>query len=133
MTIVVIGALSVVVVPAFSDRSGYRLRGFSDELVSAARHAQKAAIARGCAVQLQMTGSAFALRQRVACTTGAFSVAVPHPGRGSAYAGDAPGGAMIQGSSTITFFPDGSSTGGTFSVGGRTHTVVASTGYVNED
>lgn len=133
ITIVVLGALAVTVVPVFSERSAYRAGAYADELLSAARHAQKAAIARGCNVQLQLSAGGYALYQQSGCHSGAFSLPLPHPGRSGSYAGPAPSGATISGSGAITFFADGSSSGGSFSAAGRSFAVVASTGYVREN
>lgn len=131
MVIVMVGVLSVAILPNFSDNAAFRAKGYSDEVQSAARHAQKLAVASGCPVRLTIAANAFALWQQTACTSGGYSIAVMHPSRSGQYRAQAPSSVTLGGSS-IDFLADGSSSGGSISAGGRTFTVVASTGYVQE-
>lgn len=132
MVIVVIGILAVVVVPNFSGSGEFRARGFSDEVQSAARHAQKLAVASACPVELRIAAGGYSLWQRNGCNIGAFDRAVPHPSRTGQYAGATPPNPTITGSSMV-FFADGHSDGGAISTGGRNFTVIADTGYVLEN
>lgn len=134
MVIVVIGILAVVVVPNFSGSGEFRARGFADDVHSAARHAQKLAVASACPVELRIAASGYSLWQRSACSSGGFTVPVQHPSRtnftsgSTQYAEATPSSTTLTGSSLV-FFADGSSDGGSISTGGRSITVIASTGY----
>ncbi len=140
LVIIMIGILAVVVVPSFSDTAAFRARGFSDDVQSAARYAQKLAVASGCPVQLQIASGGYALMRKTTCPSAeaTFPVAVAHPSRIdpdtglSHYAGSAPDGTTLSGASMV-FYADGSSDGGSIATGGRTFTVIASTGYVQEN
>lgn len=132
LVIIVTGILAVVVVPAFTDSGEFRARGFSDEVQSAARHAQKLAIASACPVQLTITADDYTLSQLDGCTSGT-SFTVQHPARSGGYTSEKPSSTTLTSSAgTITFHADGSSTGGTITTGGRTFNVVTTTGYVYE-
>ncbi len=129
MIIVLLGILAVVVVPSFNSRP-FLARGFFDEVKTAARHAQKLAVASGCETRLAISASSYALQQRAGCLVGAWSAA-SHPARGGDYAGTAPDGTTIAGAD-IDFHPDGASGGGAVTVGGHSFTV-AVTGHVSGD
>lgn len=132
MVIVMIGILAVVVVPSFNSRP-FLARGFHDEVASAARHAQKLAVASGCPVQLEVVaGPGYQLRQQAGCSAaGAWSVTVAHPARSGGFEGAAPDGVALSGAA-IVFNPNGSSSGGSLTVGGRSIAVLV-TGHVQAD
>lgn len=132
MVIVMIGILAVVVVPSFNSRP-FLARGFHDEVASAARHAQKLAVASGCPVQLSISGAPlkYQLHQQPGCTSGGFSTLVAHPARAGGFESEAPNGVALSGG-PIVFNPNGSSSGGSLTVGSRSITVLA-TGHVQAD
>lgn len=59
VVIVLLGILSVTVLPRFFDIGGYRDRAAYDELASALRYAQKLAVARGVDVEVEVTENGY--------------------------------------------------------------------------
>ncbi|MCA1799555.1 MAG: hypothetical protein LC632_08885 [Xanthomonadaceae bacterium] len=100
------------------------------------RYAQKVAVASGCPVQVSVDASGFSLLQRSACTSGGFSVAVPHPARAAAFSGTTPSGVTVSAAVGLPIFSalGDASAGGTIGVSAgavsRTITLVAATGFV---
>src|SRR5688572_4270501 len=98
--LVIAGALAAVALPRFVDQQAIKERGFYDEAISAARYAQKFAVATGCDVQFSVSGGTYVLNQRNRsappdCTNAAdpFTVAVVHPGtQAASFTGTAPSG-----------------------------------------
>jgi len=132
LTLVVLGILSMVVLPRFFDATEFRARGYFDDTLSAARYGNKLALASGCPVRLEVSGAGYALQQRASCLTGSFTLAVQHPARGGTFAAAPPAGVTLSGAA-IEFQPSGSSTGGSVTVNTRSFAVVAATGYVRQN
>lgn len=130
MIIILLGILAIVVLPSFNS-GPFLSRGFHDDVLSAARHAQKLAVASGCPARLSVAGSSYALEQSADCGSAAWDVPVRHPARPGNYAGTAPSGVALAGGNVV-FFADGSSTGGSVSVDGRSFDVL-STGHVRQN
>lgn len=132
LVIVMIGILAVVVVPSFNAQP-FLARGFHDEVASAARHAQKLAVASGCPVQLSISGTPlkYQLHQQSGCPGGGFDTLVAHPARAGGFESEAPSGVALSGG-PIVFNPNGSSSGGSLMVGSRSIAVLA-TGHVQAD
>lgn len=132
--ILLLGILSAVAMPKFFDVRAYQNRGFYDETVAAVRYAQKLAVASGCEVQVQLTGSGLSLWRRDGgdCRSGAFTRAVAHPARGEDYAATAPAGVSLSAGTVIFDALGRPSTGLTVTVGGeRSFQIIAETGYVD--
>ncbi|QLF92449.1 prepilin-type N-terminal cleavage/methylation domain-containing protein [Pseudomonas sp. ABC1] len=92
MIIVLLGILSAVAMPRFFDRSDFDQRFYYEELISASRYAQKAALATGCRVGVTAVGSNYSLRYTgLPATSGCNDAPVYHPG-GNNYQGTAPTG-----------------------------------------
>jgi MSHA pilin protein MshC len=113
-------------------------RFFRDDALGALRFAQKLAVASGCPVQLEITGGAYSVTQRAACTSGAFSAPVVHPGTGaSSYSGSAPSGLAFSSSVSPLVFDalgratdsGGAVTDAVVSVGAKTIQVEGETGF----
>jgi MSHA pilin protein MshC len=105
MVMVILGILAAFAIPRFADRAPFEARGYFDETLSASRYAQKVAIASGCDTRVSISNAAgYSLLQRAACTTGAFTLAVTHPGTGNAFAAAPPAGVAI--APDITFYFD---------------------------
>lgn len=68
MTIILIGILAVATLPKFFERSAFDSRGFSDQLTSMLRYAQKHAVAQRRHVFVRLNGSSVALCLDAACT-----------------------------------------------------------------
>jgi len=129
MTIILLGIVAVAAVPQFNFDDAER-GGFYDEVAAAARYGQKLAVASGCPVQLRISAAGYALWQESVCDGGDFSRAVDHPARSEQFARAAPAGISLAGG-TVVFLANGSSTGGTVTVGSRSFTV-HTTGYVDD-
>jgi MSHA pilin protein MshC len=132
--ILLVGILAAVAVPRMFDATAFRSRGFYEEVVGAARYGQKLAVASGCAVQLSISGGAFALYQRQSCTGGAFSQAVPRPAGSGAFSATVPAGVTLTASAAAVVFDSlGRATPGdvTVSVDSRSFTIAGESGYVD--
>jgi MSHA pilin protein MshC len=140
--IMVVGALAAIAVPRVVDRRSFEERGFYDEVLSAARYAQKFALATGCDVQLSVSAVGYVLNQRNRSTPpncanplDPFTVAVVHPGTGAAdFSGTAPQGiGFTMTSNPVVFDALGKTTDNTtrtVTVGSRTFQIIGATGYV---
>ncbi|MCW8906214.1 MAG: prepilin-type N-terminal cleavage/methylation domain-containing protein [Sedimenticola sp.] len=140
VVLLVAGVLLAVGMPRFFDQLTFQEWGFSDELGGALRYAQKLAVASGCDTQVAISTGGYQLNQRASCDSGAFTTPVRLPGSdASGYAGNAPGGVTL--TPVSLYFdslgrPRASASGAllgntTVSVGSRTFTVEAQTGYVH--
>jgi len=128
--IVIAGILAALAGPRFFGEQPFVERGFFEELVAAARYAQKRAVAAGCPVRIEVTSSGYTLRRPDAFCADNFNATVSRPGTTEGFAGTAPD-TGIGGASTVDFQPSGSaSSGATWTVGGHTVVVNTATGYV---
>jgi len=134
---VVVGVLAAVAVPRFVDRQTFQERGFYDEALSAARYAQKFAVASGCEVRLTISSGTYVLNQRITdCTTGGFTRAVKNPGNlGAAnFTGTAPSGiTFTMTTGTVDFDALGKTSDGvtrTVTVGTKSFQIIGATGFV---
>ena len=129
VVLVILGLVAAVALPKFFDLEAFRERGAYDELAGAVRYAQKLAVASGCEVQVSVTASGYALQQHVTdCNGGAFTTISNHPISAGTFSG------VSLSSSPASFVFDAlgrSSSAATLSVGGRSFSVVAETGYVD--
>lgn len=132
--LVLIGALAVFASAQFRTQ-GFERYAFREELISAARYAQKIALASGCEVRLQVDGSGYGLYYRdggsdTTCGSGGFGTPVQDPAGGGAYSGSSD---AVTNSLTVTFGTDGTTSGGTVNVQGQPDIVIESgTGYVHD-
>lgn len=141
--LVIIGALAVFVAPRLNI-TGFSQFSFHEELLAAARHAQKTATATRCSVAFTVdpAGDSYSATFADAgppqpgagpqqCTAGN---ALSAPGRGGDLAGSAPDGVDITGGATVTF--DGFGVPGAAATvtldGGRQVVFEARTGYVHD-
>lgn len=136
MVIVLLGALSIFVVPRFFQKSTFDSLAFEQELKTAIRFAHKLSIASGCEVQVALTANSYALYfPDSSCNPpDAFGAnPVNHPLQAGSYAGAAPSGVTISGFGNFYFNDVGapSAAGGiTVDPGARLITVMPLTGYV---
>lgn len=133
MVITIMGILMVVVAPKFFETSDYTSRGFYEELMGAARYAQKFAVASGCQVQLNITANSYALKQRTACdTSSAFNLDVTHPSKAGNFVPDSPSPVTISPAPlSIVFDALGrASATVTISVGTRSFKINSQSGFV---
>jgi MSHA pilin protein MshC len=137
VVILIMAILAAFAAPRFFARGDVEGPGFAHELASAARYAQKLAIASGCPVRLVVTAADYQLLQpqaapAAACDT-AFTRAVLSPASGGPYVGTAPGGVAIGGSlGTVQFGASGApGAAASFTVSGLTVSIAAGTGFVH--
>ena len=139
MILMILGIISVSVLPKFAQQSSFSEKVFFDDTVNAVRYAQKLAVATGCSVQIAIVANSYTITRQgtassTACPGGVtFSLAVPHPGSGgSSYTGSEPGISLTSTASVFYFSALGAaSTNVTLTVNGvRTINVVAATGFV---
>lgn len=67
VVIVIAGILAAVVGPRFFDRQVFDERLFFEESLSAARYAQKLAVASGCPIRTQVSDTGYALSYAAVC------------------------------------------------------------------
>lgn len=139
--LVIIGALAVFVAPRL-DIQGFERYGFRQQVLSAARHAQKTAMASGCPVRF----NADAVNERVelhysaggsdsACGDGStFNEALAHPAEGGSFVLVAPSGTTIDSGGVVVFDGYGTPSAGlpiTFNAG-PSITIEPVTGYAHD-
>jgi MSHA pilin protein MshC len=134
----VTGVLAATLGPRFFTQSVFSQRGYADELASALRATQKAAVITGCPARLTLSSAAYAATQQAASANtcnpsdATWSTAVVAPD-GSAIQNSAPSGTTANPTGVYLFDDQGrltSSPGTTITVGSRTVSIVAGTGYV---
>ncbi len=135
-----VAVLAVSAWPRFVDRAEFDEHAYVGTAFTAARFAQKLAIATGCDVEVKVNSAGYALRYRSACRGGAFDQSVSHPARPGAFAETPPAGVVIPASTEFYFDPIGrprNAAGALLVVatdvviGGSTMRVEAETGFVH--
>lgn len=122
MTLIVIGILAVVVFPRMGDPNTFEARGYYDSVVSAARHAQKLAVANGCRALFTVHATGYAV-VRDNCTVDVTTscdaadaawLAVAEPGGSrDLTSGKRPAGVTVTAEQQdLVFCPDGTTNGG---------------------
>jgi type II secretory pathway pseudopilin PulG len=139
----VVATITVVSRPFSTDE--FEQRGAYDEVVAAARYAQKLAITNRCTVRLTLNPTRFTITQSntpAVCGTGADALAVPHPAQcrnpaaGTNYDCNTSAGvtiSLLAGTSPVTFDSLGRTTdltSRTVQIGTRTFTIVGASGFV---
>lgn len=138
LVIVILGVLGAVAGPRFFDNDAFAERAYYDELVSALRYAQKAAVASGCPVRVDIGVTSYALAQQAASAghCDPADTSFPLPVRlptGEAVTGSAPSGITTAPSTSLLFFPVGRTNLGAdqvIAVGSRTLAIQAESGLV---
>lgn len=134
-----VSVLAVVGLSRFTRQSAFSEWGFTEEVTTALRYAQKLAMASGCDTAVAISSGGYQLRQRAGCKTGAFDVLVMLPGGTGDYAGMTPSGTTVSPLS-LYFDPTGrprnAGTGtlltlvSSISIGAATILIEPETGYV---
>ena len=132
----VAGILAAYIAPRFWDQQSFSDRGYVDELASALRSAQKAAVISGCPAELTLQATSYSAAQQAssgnACNPADTSWSTPLIGAdGSAIQDSAPANTSASPTGTFQFDTQGrltSSPGTTITVGTHTITLVAGTG-----
>lgn len=140
LVMVILGIVAAIAAgPRFFSRDSFEERGFYDQVLSAARYAQKYAITSGCQVEFSIAANSYALKQRTACdTTSALTSDVTNPSSNAAFSGTAPASVapFSMTDNPVVFDAQGRATDfatvstRTVTVGSRTFTIVGASGFV---
>lgn len=138
VVIVLLGILATFAVPRFFSKQPFSARGYSDEIASALRYAQKVAVASGCDVSISIDASGYSAAQRAlsgssCATSGAWSVPVRRSDD-SALSGTAPSDATVSAPVTVVFASNGALRGVTpapIAIGPHVINIDAMTGFVS--
>lgn len=114
--LVLVGALAIFVAPRLNPE-GFDRYGFRQEVLSAARYAQKTAMASGCEVEFAASAGSVTLNHRSggddsSCGTGGFTNPVHNPGSGDAFVLSVPSGVSITSGGAVVFDGFGDPDGG---------------------
>ena len=96
-TIVLLGIVAAFAAPRFPDNRAFRERGYTDELASSVRYAQRVALMSGCNVRFRITAAGYSAFQRnsfATCRTASAWTLPVVRSDGSALAGAAPQGVV---------------------------------------
>jgi MSHA pilin protein MshC len=134
----VAGVLAAVVGPKFFTQQSFSERGYADELASALRLTQKVAVISGCAARLTVAAGTYVAAQQAAsgnaCNASDTTWATPVLGiDGVAIQGSSPAGTSASPTGVYQFDTQGrlsSSPGTTLTVGARTISIDAGSGFV---
>jgi MSHA pilin protein MshC len=134
----VAGILAAYIAPRFWNQQTFSDRGYADELASALRFTQKAAVISGCPAELSLQASSYSAAQQAAsgntCNSADTSWSTPLIGAdGSAIQDSAPASTSASPTGTFQFDTQGrltSNPGTTITVGTHTITLVPGTGLI---
>jgi MSHA pilin protein MshC len=134
----IIGVLGAYLGPKFFTQSVFSQRSYADELAAALRATQKTAVITGCPAELTITSSTYVANQQTvsnnSCNTSDTTWAMPVLGiDGAPIAGSAPSSTTASPTGIYLFDDQGRLTrspGTTITIGARTISIVAGTGYV---
>jgi MSHA pilin protein MshC len=134
----VAGILAAYVAPRFWNQQSFSDRGYADELASALRFTQKAAVISGCPAELTLQASAYSAAQQAAsgntCNSADTSWSTPLVGAdGSAIQNSAPASTSASPTGIFRFDSQGrliANPGTTITVGTHTITLVPGTGLI---
>lgn len=132
------GVLAATVGPKFFSQQTFSERGYADELAAALRLTQKTAVITGCAARLTVAVGSYVAAQQAAsgnaCLASDNTWATPILGSdGTALQGSAPASTTASPAGAYQFDTQGrlaSSPGSTLTVGTRTITIDAGSGFV---
>jgi MSHA pilin protein MshC len=138
VVITVAGILAAYIAPRFWNQQTFSDRGYVDELASALRSTQKAAVISGCPARLSLTSSSYVATQQAAsgnaCNPGDTTWPTPVlSADGSAIQNTAPANTTASPTGVFQFDTQGrlsSSPASTITVGTHTMTIVVGTGLV---
>lgn len=103
-TLVIMGILAAVTLPRFFDNDAFRERGYTDEVASALRYAQRIAVASQCRVRVTVNAANYSAMQQAACANaGAWNVPVRRLD-GTNLTGVAPQGVVLAPAITMVTF-----------------------------
>ena len=132
------GVLATTIGPKFFSQQTFSERGYADELAAALRLTQKTAVITGCAARLTVAAGSYVATQQVAsgnaclANSSSWTTAVL-ASDGTALQGNAPSGTTASPAGVFQFDTQGrlaSSPGTTVTVGARTISIDAGSGFV---
>lgn len=134
----ILGVLAAFIGPRFFSQQAFSDRGYVDELAAALRFTQKAAVISGCPARLTLAAASYTGSQQAAsgnaCNPTDTTWSTPLVGPdGDAILGTAPSGTTASPAGVFQFDDQGrlqSSPGTTITVGSRTLTIDANSGFV---
>ncbi len=134
----VAGVMAAYIAPRFWNQQSFSDRGYVDELASALRATQKAAVITGCPAQLTLTSTSYAATQQAAsgnsCNLADTSWPTPVlSADGSPIQDTAPANTTVNPTGAFQFNTQGAMSSGpasTITVGTHTITIAAGTGLV---
>ena len=138
VVLVLVGILGVAILPRFADKTDFDARGFFDGTLSILRYAQKSAVAQRRTVCVAF-GADSSVSLRIASSfNGACDTDLAGPTGAAPYTLTAPTGIAFSATpKNFNFLPSGEATLGqdinVADLTGRSITVVAATGYVQEN
>ncbi|MCP3673176.1 MAG: prepilin-type N-terminal cleavage/methylation domain-containing protein, partial [Gammaproteobacteria bacterium] len=132
LTIIILGVLSAFAAPRFFNQNAFDQRYFYDDLISAARYAQRLSTGSGCAVRLTVSGTGFSLLQDNNCdlSNTSYTLIVNRPSDSVAFSNaNVPSGLTITSNKALyDFLPAGKAVDVSgVSVGNATITLTSST------
>lgn len=138
LVVVILAIIGTLAGPRFFDNTAFEEREYYDELVTALRYAQKVAVASGCAVQVEIAPTTFALSQQSVlaghCDPADASFPVPvRLSTGEVMSGAAPAGITAVPAITLIYTPlgrTGLAANQAVTIGARTLTIQAESGLV---
>ncbi|MFW5451209.1 MAG: Tfp pilus assembly protein FimT/FimU [Methylophagaceae bacterium] len=132
MVIVLLSIVSAVALPRFFARSDFDQHVFFTDTLNALRYTQKLAIASNCQTQFKSTTTGYQVFRDDVCTSGTFTTAARHPTTGElGFTGSQTGVTLT--AVTINFYPLGNaSVDTTITIGSKTISIVADTGFIYE-
>jgi MSHA pilin protein MshC len=133
MVIVLLGIVSAIALPRFFERSSFEEHALFNDVLNAIRYSQKLAVASGCATQISISASSYAVLRENTCGSNSFSLslAAHHPTTGEAgFTGNQGDVSLTATNPTTTFNSLGTADAdNTISVGSRQISIVAATGF----
>jgi len=138
MVIVILGTISISVIPKLAEKSDFAEHAFFNDTLNALRYAQKLAVATHCDVQISFSANSYVLKRPATISdcgvsTSSFTLSVVNPGTGSASYTGSESGVTLSSTSSIVFFALGdASTDATITVAGNTIEVEQKTGFAYE-
>jgi len=132
------GVLAATIGPKFFSQQTFSERGYADELAAALRLAQKTAVITGCPARVTVNAGSYAAAQQAAsgntCLASDNSWSTPLLANdGTTLQGSAPSGTTVSPTGVYQFDTQGrlsSSPGATLTIGSRTISIDATTGFV---
>lgn len=138
VVITILGVLSATIGPRFFTQSVFSERAYADELASALRSTQKAAVITGCRARLTLAASSYVATQQAAsgntCLSNDTTWPTPLLGAdGAAIANTAPSGISATPTGVFEFDTQGrliALPGATITIGARSIVIDSNTGYL---